>query len=590
MVKRMSRVLAAFIVLFGPTAWCSVADGGSPAPAKVPNVYGEGILFAYSGLDGKTLWKSPFVASTTGGEVGLKFHLASEQTLRFRLPGSGLGSLRFRVVANDLLVADVPGADDPLVAVFASADLVVGQVPSGGSVSAEGSGTETVLLQKQDGKRTQFAFAYSAEGAQEAAKVASQGLKASIDTLVEQHLAFFGSTPSAPQDTDALTCRTLAKAFSVMKANVYAPEKLILSRWTTPARWPQPQMSLRESALHSLGLVHLDAGLAKDALAAVYSFQGDDGFLPITMPAQPTEAVSHPPLLAWAAWRVYELDNRRDRKFLEQSYAVIAKQVVWYLKQRRLGGEPPPEKSLEYGTPLYGWKTAAESGQDNSPRFAGGADFAAIDLACYLASECRALQRMAQALRFGEQAKTWDRRAEAIEQAARERLWDPERGFFFDRRGADGPWVDAWTSAAFLTLWSGVATKDQANRLVGHLVSGKFRTAMPVATVARDDPAFKKDMWAGAAWPTMNYLIIRGLQRYGYAKEAADLRQRTLEAVRQWYARTGALWEFYDPDDEAPPAQLDRNGRKTSGIGYAVLGDYNPTAAVFADLVLRPEP
>jgi len=113
---------------------------------------------------------------------------------------------------------------------------------------------------------------------------------------------------------------------------------------------------------------------------------------------------------------------------------------------------------------------------------------------------------------------------------------------------------------------------------------------MPVASVARDDPAFKKDMWSGAAWPTMNYLIIRGLQRYGYTKEAADLRQRTLEAIRQWYARTGALWEFYDPDGEAPPAQLDRNGRKTSGIGYAVLSDYNPTAAVFADLVLRPEP
>ena len=46
MVKRMSRALAAFIVLFGPAAWCSVADGGSPAPANVPNVYGEGILFA----------------------------------------------------------------------------------------------------------------------------------------------------------------------------------------------------------------------------------------------------------------------------------------------------------------------------------------------------------------------------------------------------------------------------------------------------------------------------------------------------------------------------------------------------------------
>ena len=45
MVKRMSRALAAFIVLFGPTAWCSVADGGSPAPA----------MYAASSLNGPSL-------------------------------------------------------------------------------------------------------------------------------------------------------------------------------------------------------------------------------------------------------------------------------------------------------------------------------------------------------------------------------------------------------------------------------------------------------------------------------------------------------------------------------------------------------
>ena len=106
MTKRLSRVFTAFIVLFGPTTWCSVVSGG--APANVPNVYGEGIPFVYSGLDGKTAWKSPFLASTTETEVGLKFHLATEQTLRIRLPDSGSKKHRFRVVANDILVRMCP--------------------------------------------------------------------------------------------------------------------------------------------------------------------------------------------------------------------------------------------------------------------------------------------------------------------------------------------------------------------------------------------------------------------------------------------------------------------------------------------------
>ena len=173
MAKWMRRALMAFVTVLGLTASWTVVAAESPK-ANVPNVYGEGILFAFSGLDGKTTFVTPFVASTMGGEVGLKFHLPREQILRFRLPGTDLNALKFRAVASDLILADVPGADSPLAVVFVSADMVVGRVPSGGAVSAEGSGTNTVLLRKADKKRTQFAFAYSAKGGREAANLASK--------------------------------------------------------------------------------------------------------------------------------------------------------------------------------------------------------------------------------------------------------------------------------------------------------------------------------------------------------------------------------------------------------------------------------
>ncbi|MBM4020031.1 MAG: hypothetical protein FJ288_17225 [Planctomycetes bacterium] len=206
---------------------------------------------------------------------------------------------------------------------------------------------------------------------------------------------------------------------------------------------------------------------------------------------------------------------------------------------------------------------------------------------------------MAQALGYRELAKMWGLRGEAVAEAARKTLWHGERAFFFDRKVPDGEWVDVWSVTGLLPLWAGVATPEQAAKLRDHLVSKKFWTAAPVPSVARDDPKFKKDMWCGPTWVSVNYLLVRGLQRYGFAKEAADLREKTLSAVAEWYARTGAAWEFYDCDGQTAPPDLARRGTPGAAAaaplggqaaGVSVVADYNCTAALYADLLLRPKP
>ena len=565
------------------------ASRGGAGMVNVPDVYGYGTFFAFSGLDGKTSWAEPCVASTTPTGVGLQFHLPRDPSVKFGYSGAG-ATMRWRLASNDLLVADVTGDAQPLVIAMAAANVMVGRVPAGWRVWLEGGDAGSVLLRGVVGDRTQFAFAYSAKGAKEAATAAARGLKFSIDTLVEARTDFFENAPAPPEGTDRPRAKALAKAFSILKGNVYSPEESITVRWTTPDRWPQRDMGLWDSAFHSLGLMHLDIRLAKEALTAVYEFQAEDGFIPHRMaPGQKSE-ISQPPILAWAAWQVYNHDKMRDQAFLEKSFDVIQKHVTWFMKKRRLDGEPPANMPLEHGVPLYAWKSGDESGADNSPRFEGGAPFAAIDLSCYLANECWTLQTMAQKLGYRELAKTWGQRGDAIAEAARKQLWHGERGFFFDRKGPGGEWIDVWTFAGLLPLWSGVATREQAAKLKEHLVGKKFSTAMPVPSVARDDPKYKKDMWQGPTWININYLLVRGLQRYGYDAEAADLREKTLGSIAKWYGQTGCLYEFYDCDGQAPPANLDRKGRPAPGAGYPVVADYGWTAALYADLLLRPKP
>ena len=41
----------------------------------------------------------------------------------------------------------------------------------------------------------------------------------------------------------------------------------------------------------------------------------------------------------------------------------------------------------------------------------------------------------------------------------------------------------------------------------------------------RDDPAFEPSRyWRGPVWPMLNWVTYRGLRRYGYEHEAADVR------------------------------------------------------------------
>jgi len=565
-------VAAAWLALAGPALG---AGGYTFPPAKhVPDVLGNDILFASSGLDGKTRVEPPMVASLAGGGLTLKFHFEGAPVLRILLGEAH--RLTWRVVSNDLLLADVAGDEIPLVVAFAKRNLVVGRLPSGARSMFTGGGSNAVILRDKVGERSRFAVAYDAGGPQAAAREAAQGLKVSIETLVESRLDFFAEAPKG-NDLAPRPAETLAKAFSVMKVNTYSPEPPITLHWTTPSRWPERRQNPWASAFHALGLMHLDTRLAKEALVSVYLTQEEDGHIPGWSGPATAEPLAQPPLLGRAALIVYEADKQRDRRFLEAAFDAGTKQVQWFLKNRRFGDVPPPEKPLTFGVPLHAWASAEESAMADSPRFAGGASFAAVDLSTYLAAECRTLQRMAQRLGLSVSARTWGRRADALAEAVQTNLWHEEKGFFFDRQGAGGPWNEVWSVAGLLPLALGVATADQAKRLAEHLAGERFCGPAGVLTLARDQAGFTGEGWKGGVSMPINWLLIRGLQEGGRHRLARDLAARSVATVTNRYHAAGTLDAFYAASGTESAA--DTGAR-----------DYFPTAAVFADLLLREAP
>jgi len=292
--------------------------------------------------------------------------------------------------------------------------------------------------------------------------------------------------------------------------------------------------------------------LAVDMLLRLLRIQeSQTGFIPMWQSPVAEIKQSQPPLISWAL-----LEVGAPLKALQFAYPRLARFHEWFQRYRAV------EK-----TGLCGWQTRQESGMDNSPRFDGmksDLKMAAIDLNCQLVLDAECLSRIATRIRKADEARQWRQQAEALRRRLRRFLWDKKDGFFYDRY-SDGRYVRVKTHAGFWALISKVATASQAKRLLGHLKDQEeFAVPFPVPSVALNEKAFDRwNMWRGPVWININYIIIRGLEAYGFKKEALDLAAKTIELVSRDYIRTGFLWECYDPLDGSGEntGQEDRGNR-----------------------------
>ena len=336
-------------------------------------------------------------------------------------------------------------------------------------------------------------------------------------------------------------------------------------------------MWLWDSAFHSLGSYYVDRELAKDCIRSVLTKQRQDGFIPHTMAPDPSydSDMTQPPLVAWVAGQLYA--QTHDGAFLLEVYPKISRHIVWITSNM---------DRLDTG--LLQWEhRGPDSGMDNSPRFDDGFDFDAVDLSCFVANELEHLAKIARALDRAE-AERWLELRRRLAARIERRLWREEDGFYYDRL-KNGSWVDVMSVDHFMPLFAGVASHERAETLVRrHLLNPReFWTPFPVPSVSLSDENFELDMWRGPTWINYNYLIIRGLERYGYLSEASSLARRTIGEIARWRGIGGSIYEFYDPFSEKAPWELKRKGkvRNWRGDGIPVITDFFWSSSMFIRLV-----
>ena len=342
----------------------------------------------------------------------------------------------------------------------------------------------------------------------------------------------------------------------------------------------------------ALRQILLENGTEKDRAEAVAYEQGcilnflssghGDGWKPIFMGRKPVKKPKdiysenmHKPVLAQHAAFLVKLNNGNAEWLREKFYPLQS-----FMHNYRAFHRNP-------STGLYFWQTDFAIGVDNDPStfYRPARSSGSIYLNCLMYKELKAMAYLANCLNQADIAKEFDRDAEKLKAAIRDHCWDERDGFYYSvdlnllpvsekPHEEGGSFVlhagnprdydcliqrfGVWSG--FLPMWAGVATPEQAKRMVDeHFKDPKtFNAPYGVRTLSKMEKMYSlsasgnPSSWRGPIWGISNYMVFRALVDYGFDKEAKELAAKTIVMFGRDLERTGVLHENYNPETGEP--------------------------------------
>lgn len=126
---------------------------------------------------------------------------------------------------------------------------------------------------------------------------------------------------------------------------------------------------------------------------------------------------------------------------------------------------------------------------------------------------------------------------------ALELLWSEADQQYYSRNFTTFELINEQSITTFLPLYAGTISKNKAKKLVELLRSRRYATNFPIPSVPINSKYFNEfRYWQGPSWVNTNWLIIEGLQRYGYQEDAQLLKEKTINMVENQGAH-----EYFNP-------------------------------------------
>ena len=229
---------------------------------------------------------------------------------------------------------------------------------------------------------------------------------------------------------------------------------------------------------------------------------------------------------------------------------------------------------------LYFWVNDFAIGVDNDPCtfYRPPRSSGSIYLNCLMAKEYEGLVYVLESLGLNEVASNYRSDLTKLRGAIQEHMWDERDGFFYNvdlnlTPVDNSDWlhtgmprdypcliqrIGVWSG--FLAMWAGIATPEQAERIVAeHYRNPKtFNAGFGVRTLSKMEKMYNlrgsgnPSSWLGPIWGVSNYLTFRGLVKYGFEDDAAELAEKTIRLFGRDIDRFGAMHEYYQPENGEP--------------------------------------
>lgn len=328
---------------------------------------------------------------------------------------------------------------------------------------------------------------------------------------------------------------------------------------------------LTNIALRQLGVQEIDA-YEKGCILNFLDHADEQGRIPIVvttnfkMPNFSEELTNiHKPCLAQHAAFIVK-QNKGDVVWLKEHFQTMLRYIDYYMNNQR------------HQNGLYYWVDDCAIGVDNDPctfyrpRNSSGSIF----LNCMMYKELEAIVFLGEKL--GIEMTKYKNERNSLKGAIQTYCYDEKDGFYYsvdfnllpiDKKselhaGAPRHWdcllqrIGVWSG--FLAMWSGIATDEQAERMVKENLLDEKAYWAPhgVRTLSKYEKMYaiqatgNPSCWLGPVWINANYFIFRGLIKYGYYQEARELGQKTVRLLENDLASCGQMHEYYNPENGEP--------------------------------------
>lgn len=228
------------------------------------------------------------------------------------------------------------------------------------------------------------------------------------------------------------------------------------------------------------------------------------------------------------------------------------------------------DKEKDELTDLFykGDRSMRESGFDPSNRFGQfNVDIIHYDPVCLNSLLCEMEHETAEIMTLvgrAQEAAEWKQKAEDRRRKINQLMWDERDGLYYDYNFV-GKQVRRYPFVTtFYPLWAGVADRKQAARIVANLHMFERAGGLQTSTNASGN------QWdAPFGWAPMQLIAIKGLRRYGYAKEADRITVNFLSMILKDFIEHNTIVEKYDVERRSSKLGAGiKFGYETNVIGF----------------------